>query len=182
MWGWTSMTRQLGIVIIPPQGQVAPIAIDFLWASEEAFDTPLNLGQDRPHWYVVYRGLCLGIYRTQYIFLQTFTWICELTVNDSLEVSLNVIGVYGMTHKSFESLEVVREKYQRALDEGRIQVSRHWVHLVSVLCIVATPSLMYSTLQTLFYLVPPTLAQISDKERLSLEEVASTWWCIGLYV
>ncbi|PBK85190.1 hypothetical protein ARMGADRAFT_1036490 [Armillaria gallica] len=61
-----------------------PKPIDFLHALEEAFDTPLNLGQDHPR---------------------------------CLEASINAVGVCGNSHESYESLEVVQEKFQSALDQ-----------------------------------------------------------------
>lgn len=79
--GWTGRTGCYSIQILQLEGErCAPPHLDFLQAPEEAFDSPLNLGQDHGRWYVVYRGIYPGIYRTQYV-ISSILSLHELTDN-----------------------------------------------------------------------------------------------------
>ncbi|PBK66556.1 hypothetical protein ARMSODRAFT_1021353 [Armillaria solidipes] len=99
--GWTGTTGRHGISFIHGDGFVAPQPIDFLRAPESAFETALTIGQDCRCWHIVYRGIRPGIYRTY------------------LETTLNVVGLRGNTHESFESLNVARAKFRIALQQSR---------------------------------------------------------------
>ncbi len=72
--GWVGSTGRYGITFVWHQGIAALLPIDFLGVLEAAFNTALNAGQDRPRWYVVYKGLCPGIYRMQWVLPLAIAW------------------------------------------------------------------------------------------------------------
>ncbi|KAJ6450345.1 hypothetical protein C8R47DRAFT_1230306 [Mycena vitilis] len=70
---------------------------------------PLHTGDDGPacrgrRWYVVYAGVTPGVYQS------------------SLESALNVCGLRGARHDSWDDRDVAITKYQQALSAGRVRV------------------------------------------------------------
>ncbi|SJK99379.1 uncharacterized protein ARMOST_02675 [Armillaria ostoyae] len=70
----------------------------------EDYDTPLNAGKPFERWYVVYRGISPGIYKSD------------------LERSINTTGISDCLTESFESLALIHRKFRDALRDGVVQV------------------------------------------------------------
>ncbi|KAK0437898.1 hypothetical protein EV421DRAFT_1907098 [Armillaria borealis] len=76
---------------------------DTLMKPEKAYQTPLNSGQTDLRWHVVFKGISPGIYPTY------------------VESGLNVLGITGAVNESFKTLQVARDKFQKALNVGQVK-------------------------------------------------------------